>query len=108
MTDPRALLNRWSDAGLKWGDSSLKQIASMAPRPPSSRWPLLGMFTAGVLVGAIGVYAVSRRSHIRQFLGGDYETLDEFVEVEVSEPPGFKSHRPNRSNNRRKAAVEVN
>ncbi len=107
MTDPRALLNRWSDAGLKWGDSSLKQIASIAPRSPSSRWPLLGMFTAGLLVGAIGAYAVTRRSQIRQFFGGDYEALDEFVEVEASEPASFKSHRPNRSNNRRKAAVEV-
>lgn len=108
MTDPRALLNRWSDAGLKWSDSSLKHIASMAPRPRSSRGPLLGMFTAGVLVGAAGVYAVSRRSQIRQFLGGDHETPDEFVELEVSEPAEFTSHRPNRSNNRRKAAVEVN
>ena len=108
MTDPRALLNRWSDAGLRWSDSSLKHIASMAPRPAASRWPLLGIFTAGVLVGAVGVYAVSRRSHIRQFFAGPYETLDEFVEVEVSDQPAYKSHRPNRSNNRRKAAVEVN
>jgi hypothetical protein len=107
VTDPRALLNRWSDAGLRWSDSSLKHIASMAPRPSSSRWPLWGMFTAGLLVGAVGAYAVTRRSQIRQFLGGDYETLDEFVEVEASEPASFESHRPNRSNNRRKAAVEV-
>lgn len=105
--DPRAWLNRWSDAGLRWSDSSLKQIANLAPRRSSSRWPLLGMFTAGLLVGAIGVYAITRRSHIRQFLTGEDEGLDEFVEVEASEPASFKSHRPNRSNHRRKAAVEV-
>ena len=107
MTDPRELLNRWSDAGLKWSDSSLKQIASMAPSRPSSRWPLVGMFTVGLLVGAIGAFAVARRSQIKEFLGADYETLDEFAEVETSEPPSFSSHRPNRSNNRRKTAVEV-
>lgn len=105
--DPRALLNRWSDAGLRWSDSSLKQIAHLAPRPSPSRWPLLGMFAAGLLVGAIGAYAVTRRSHIRQFLAGEEEGLDEFVEVEASEPASFQSHRPNRSNHRRKAVVEV-
>ena len=107
MTAPRTLLNRWSDAGLRWGDSSLKQIASMAPRPSQSRWPLVGMFTAGFLVGAIGVYALTRRSNTREAIGDGYETLDAFVEVEASEPASFKSHRPNRSNNRRKAEVEV-
>jgi hypothetical protein len=105
--DPRALLNRWSDAGLRWSDSSLKQIANLAPRSSSSRWPLWGMFTAGLLVGAIGVYAVTRRSRIKQFLTGEEEGPDESVEVEASEPASFKSHRPNRSNHRRKAGVEV-
>lgn len=105
--NPRALLDRWSDAGLRWSDSSLKHITRMAPRPRYSRWPLLGMFTAGLVVGAIGAYAVARRSNIRQLFDGDYEELDEFVEVEPTEAASFKSHRPNRSNHRRKAAVEV-
>jgi len=107
MTDPRAVLNRWSDAGLRWSDSSLKQIANMAPRPSRSRWPLVGMFTAGVLVGALGAYTLNRWSNTREAIGDGYETLDEFVEVEASEPASFTSHRPNRSNNRRKAEVEV-
>lgn len=107
MTDPRTLLNRWSDAGLNWGDSSLKQIANLAPRRSPSRWPLAGMFTAGLLVGAVGVYALTRRSRIGDFFSGGYKTLDEFAEVEASEPASFTSHRPNRSNNRRKAETEV-
>jgi hypothetical protein len=107
MMDLRPWLNRWSDAGVRWSDSSLKQIANLVPRSSSSRWSLWGMFTAGVLVGAIGAYAVTRRSRIKQFLTGEEEGLDEFVEVEASEPASFKSHRPNRSNHRRKAAVEV-
>ena len=107
MTDPRTLLNRWSDAGLRWTDSSLKQVASMAPRRSPSRWPLVGMFTAGFLLGAVGAYAMARRSSIMEAMGGGYETLDEFVEAEPSEPVSFQSHRPNRSNNRRKAEAEV-
>lgn len=107
MTDPRTLLNRWSDAGLHWSDSSLKQIASLAPRRSPSRWPLVGMFTAGLLAGAVGVYALTRRSRIKEFFSGGYETADEFAEVEASEPASFTSHRPNRSNNRRKTEVEV-
>jgi hypothetical protein len=57
MTDPRTLPNRWSDAGLNWGDSSLRQIANLAPWRSPSRWSLVGMFTAGLFVGAVGAYA---------------------------------------------------
>jgi hypothetical protein len=66
------------------------------------------MFAIGLMLGAIGSYAVTQRSQIkhltrRAFMARD-EVLGEFGGVEVADPVSITSHR---SNHRRKAAAEV-
>ena len=79
-------------------------------REPSapSRWPLLGMFAIGLVAGAIGSYAVTRRSQIKRLasraLMARREVLGEFGEVEAANPVSVTSRS---SNHRRKATVEV-
>jgi hypothetical protein len=66
------------------------------------------MFAIGLAAGAIGSYAVTQRSQIkllaRRALNVRPEVLGEFGGVEVAKPVSITS---NRSNHRRKAAVEV-
>lgn len=93
---------------MRWNDTSLRQIANL--REPSSprRWPLIGMFAIGLVAGAIGSYAVSQRSQIqrlaRRALMARREVLGEFGGAEVAEPVSATAQR---SNHRRKVAVEV-
>jgi len=101
MTELRAWAKRWNDA-------SLRQIATLRQPAPPRRWSLLGVFTAGLVAGAIGSYAISRRSGIRRLakravLAGG-ELPREFRRVEVATPVSVKSHI---SNHRRKAVAEV-
>lgn len=106
--DVRPLLNRWSDAGQRWTDSSIKELVARAPRAPSRRGPLIGMFAAGLLVGAFGAFALASRAHIAR-LAGEIFMDDEADELDVTDgqPASYTSHRPNRTNHRRKAEVEV-
>lgn len=101
MTDLRSWAKRWNDA-------SLRQIATLRQPAPSRRWPLLGVFAAGLVAGAIGSYAISQRSQIRRLAAraGNVrrELLSELDRVEVATPVGVKS---DISNHRRKAALEV-
>jgi hypothetical protein len=66
------------------------------------------MFAAGLLIGAAGAYAVTRRSDIAR-LARDSFIRDEGEDTEVADVDHASptSHRPNRSNHGRKAEVEV-
>jgi hypothetical protein len=101
VTDLRSWAKRWNDA-------SLRQIATSRRPVASGRWPLLGFFTAGLVAGAIGSYAISQRSQIKRLVGravmARRELLSEFRRVEGAPPVPVKS---NISNHRRKAAAEV-
>jgi len=101
VTDLRSWAKRWNDA-------SLRQIASLRQPVPSRRWPLLGLFTAGLVVGAMGSYAISQRSRIKRLVGraatARRELSNEFGGFELAAPVSVKSHI---SNHRRKAAAEV-
>jgi hypothetical protein len=92
----------------KWNDASLRQIAALRQPAPSRRWPLFGMLAIGVVVGAIGSYAITHRPQIeslaRRAVMARRERLGEFGRVEVGTPVSVKS---DISNHRRKAAVEV-
>jgi hypothetical protein len=92
----------------RWNDTSLRQIAILREPSPYRRWPLVGMFTIGLVTGAIGSYAVMQRSQIkllaRRALIARRQVLDELGAVEVAKPVSVTSRR---SNHRRKAAVEV-
>jgi hypothetical protein len=100
MTYPRAWVRRLNEA-------SLKQIA-IVRKPDSSRWPLVGMFAMGLVVGATGVYAASRRSQItrlaRRAFGPPGPEVGESGWVEATKPVSAAS---SRKNHRRKAVVEV-
>ena len=103
MTDLRSWAKRWNDA-------SLRQIVAL-PERPSRRWPLVGTFAIGMLLGAIGTYVVTQRSQIgrigRRALSLRKDLLGELGEVgriEAAKPVSVTSHR---SNHRRKAASEV-
>jgi hypothetical protein len=84
------------------------QLANLREPKPSHRWPLVGMFAIGLVAGAIGSYAVTQRSQIRllarRALVARRQVLDEFGGVEVAKPVSVTSQR---SNHRRRAAVEV-
>jgi len=86
----------------RWNDTSLR-----GPSPPS-RWALLGIFAIGLVAGAIGSYAVTQRSQIKQLAGralkARREMLDELGGIKVAKPVSVTSPR---SNHRRKAVAEV-
>jgi hypothetical protein len=92
----------------RWNDRSLRELVRL-PQPRSSGpWPLIGMFAVGLVAGAIGSYAVAQRSQIQRSAwrarSWRDEALGEFGGAEVAKPLSVTS---NRSNHRRKAAVEV-
>jgi hypothetical protein len=100
MTDPRAWVRRWNEA-------SLRQIAALR-KADSSRWPLVGMFAMGLVVGGMGIYAVTQRTQIKRLasraFGATREELGESGWVEAAKPVSAAS---SRENHRRKAVAEV-
>jgi hypothetical protein len=101
VTDVRAWAKRWNDA-------SRRQIATLREPPPSRRWPLVGMFAVGLVAGAIGYYAVTQRSQIKQLARRAVIARDDLLGdlrgVTAARPVAVTSRR---SNHRRKAAVEA-
>jgi len=92
----------------KWNQASLRQIAALRQPPPSRRWPLAGMLAIGLVVGAIGTYAITQRSQIRvlarRALAARRQVPDDSGAVEVAKPVSVTSRGPN---HRREAAVEI-
>lgn len=101
MTDLRSWARSWNDA-------SRRHIAIVREPSPPSRWQLLGLVAVELVAGAIGSYAVTQRSQIKQLASRALivrrQVLDEFGGVEVAKPVSVTSHR---SNHRRKAPLEV-
>jgi hypothetical protein len=91
----------------RWNDPSLRHILAL-PERPSRRWPLVGIFAIGLVVGAIGTYVVTQRSQIkrigRRALTLRKDLLGELGRIEAAKPVSVTSHR---LNHRRKAAAEV-
>jgi hypothetical protein len=94
VTDLGAWAKRWN--------VTLRQPAA------SRRRPVLGFFAAGLIVGAIGSYAISQRSLIKRLLEravtARRELLSEFGGVDLAPSVSVKS---DISNHRRKAVAEV-
>ena len=85
----------------------MRQIAALR-KADSSPWPLVGMFAMGMVVGGMGIYAVTQRSYIKRLAGRAFglgrEELGESGWVEAAKPVSAAS---NRKNHRRKAVAEV-
>ncbi|MEO8745857.1 MAG: hypothetical protein ABI455_11405 [Candidatus Dormiibacterota bacterium] len=78
----------------KWNDASLRQIATLPEASSSRPWALVGMFAIGLVAGAaIGGYAVSQRSMLRQ-LGQFTDWTDDQGTEEVSVTSHRSNHRP--------------
>lgn len=106
--DLRSLAKKWDDVSDKWDDVSAKGMAILPRRSSPGPWVLLGTFVIGIAAGAVGFYAVTQRSQLKRlatgaFMSGD-EALGEFGGVDLADSSSLKS---NRSDHRRKAAVEV-
>lgn len=94
----------------RWNEASLKQLANLQGRSQSNPWSLMGMFGAGLVLGAIGACAVTQRSQINRLvwrarLASD-RVLDEFGGVEVTKTSA-SAKGSNHLNDRRKAEVEA-
>jgi hypothetical protein len=91
----------------RWNEASLRRIVTL-PERSSRPWPLVGMLAIGLVVGAIGSYAVTQRSQIkrlaRRALMLRKDLLGELGRIEAAKPVSITSHR---LNHRRKAALEV-
>ena len=85
---------------------TLRRLVPFPGRSSPRGWPLVGMFTLGLVAGAMGFYAVTKRAEIarvaKRALSMDDE-LSSFGEID-SKPVSVTTHR---SNHRRKAESEV-
>lgn len=88
--------------------AALRRLGNVREPSRSRRWPLLGMFAIGLVAGAIGSFAVTRRSELKRLaelaFRMKHRVVDEPAEVEEAKPVLVA---PRRSNHRRKRVAEI-
>lgn len=98
MIDLRSLPKRWNETGLR-------DIAILPENSTSRPWPLIGMLAIGLIAGAaLGGYAVSKRSEIKQLANRARGMGDDLAVMARNELTDPSTPSPN---HRRKATSEV-